>query len=634
PVATNLNSSLENNISNARNINTTLADTTEKSKVAATDAIEKKSQLEKSITKAKEFIDGLDGSQNIPSIRMELTELQNGLKSNQALEYSGSYISANDTLEGRTEGMRIKGRTLNNLIKGGKGIFVIDKNENQNIRIYTFKVNHNLVRGKKYVGYIQVNSMENVTSGLRIYGWSSKTGVDGGYFTCAKSVGVVKFKWNTSVFPENAGEIDNLYLYVEGNEFNNGAKLTFSNFMLFEEGTDLTYIDEYFEGLKSFGEAEKEGDKYKITILSYGKNLCDFQKSKLHGSLNAYITEKNGEFSYSVGIDDKVGWFAETDNIKIHEGNYTISIEVKANLSSGAQKFWYGVYLYDVNGTYLGYRGTYVNTTNNYNRYNLPVDIPPNTSFCKFRVYNYSNIAGTITFKNPQLEEGTVATLYEPYKCDKKDILIKEPLKDDDVLYEDNGKVKVYRPTKQYTFTGNERMELSGSQPQSGNYLRIWIRANEMENLKEYTGVNIICNNLPSEYVNNPEEKEGVYVSNGIDIQISKSKLSNPTIEGFKAWLKANPTTIVYQLATPTVEIVENCVDIDLDTFQDKTYFSIENSIKGTLDFKVPSNIASIVQNTAREVNNIWDVINNLLVPSIVKANGNLAMLKLNNNLN
>ncbi|MGU8944669.1 BppU family phage baseplate upper protein, partial [Clostridium perfringens] len=189
----------------------------------------------------------------------------------------------------------------------------------------------------------------------------------------------------------------------------------------------------------------------------------------------------------------------------------------------------------------------------------------------------------------------------------------KEPLKDDDVLYEDNGKVKVYRPTKQYTFTGNERMELSGSQPQSGNYLRIWIRANEMENLKEYTGVNIICNNLPSEYVNNPEEKEGVYVSNGIDIQISKSKLSNPTIEGFKAWLKANPTTIVYQLATPTVEIVENCVDIDLDTFQDKTYFSIENSIKGTLDFKVPSNIASIVQNTAREVNNIWDVINNLL---------------------
>ncbi|XZI53215.1 BppU family phage baseplate upper protein (plasmid) [Clostridium perfringens] len=52
PVATNLNSSLESNISDASNINTTLADTTEKSKVAATDAIEKKSQLEKIYNKS------------------------------------------------------------------------------------------------------------------------------------------------------------------------------------------------------------------------------------------------------------------------------------------------------------------------------------------------------------------------------------------------------------------------------------------------------------------------------------------------------------------------------------------------------------------------------------------------------
>ncbi|MDU3545763.1 MAG: hypothetical protein E7F82_23755, partial [Escherichia coli] len=112
-----------------------------------------------------------------------------------------------------------------------------------------------------------------------------------------------------------------------------------------------------------------------------------------------------------------------------------------------------------------------------------------------------------------------------------------------------------------------------------------------------------------------------------------KSALATPDIEGFRAWLKANPTTIVYQLATPTVEIVENCVDIDLDTYQEKTYFNILNSLPGTLDFKVPSNIGSSLQNLAKEVNNIWDVINNLLVPSIVKANGNLAMIKLNNNL-
>ncbi|MGU8478829.1 BppU family phage baseplate upper protein, partial [Clostridium perfringens] len=134
--------------------------------------------------------------------------------------------------------------------------------------------------------------------------------------------------------------------------------------------------------------------------------------------------------------------------------------------------------------------------------------------------------------------------------------------------------------------------------------------------------------------INNPKEKEGVYVSNGIDIQISKSKLSNPTIEGFKAWLKANPTTIVYQLATPVTEIVENCVDIDLDTYQEKTYFNILNSLPGTLDFKVPSNIGSLVQSNAKEINNINEFINNFILKALLEMNKDLATIKIKNGLN
>ncbi len=94
-----------------------------------------------------------------------------------------------------------------------------------------------------------------------------------------------------------------------------------------------------------------------------------------------------------------------------------------------------------------------------------------------------------------------------------------------------------------------------------------------------------------------------------------------------------NPVIVYYQLATPTIEIVENCVDIDLDTYQEKTYFNILNSLPGTLDFKVPSNIGSVVQNMAKEVNNIWDVINNLLVPSILDVNKKVALATIKNNL-
>ncbi|HAT4350192.1 TPA: BppU family phage baseplate upper protein [Clostridium perfringens] len=632
PVARQLNSDLENqnrilneNIDRSNGVNNTLITTTEQSKVAATDAIEKKGQLEKSITKAKEFIDGLDGSQNIPGIRMELTELQNGLKSNQALGYEGSSIVANETLEGRTEGMRIKGRSLLNLIKDGKGTFVIDKNKNQDMRIYTFKLNHNLVRGKKYVGYIQVNSMENVTSGLRIYGWSSKTGVNGGYFTCANNVGVVKFKWNTSVFPENVGEIDNLYLYVEGNEFNNGAKLTFSNFMLFEEGTDLTYIDEYFEGLKSFGEAEKEGDKYKISILSHGKNLLNPSLGKpSHGGIT--ITRKNDTITLSGNASSLNNWSG---------------LEIPVYMTKGT---WYFKYKAEGNG-FL--RANFIDAQT---RVSISGDITlPLGKVIKndkdrnvlVKIFLKGDTGtGEITNKywDMQLEEGTKATPYEPYKCDKKDILISAPLRENDIMYEDNGQVKVNRESGQYTFTGNENIILDNSL----NTDKTLFFYCPIENVSPKGVYHGYCNTIPFYKTNKRGEiytnkSEGCFAGDGINknIQffIDKSKLTTPNVEGFKAWLKANPTTVVYQLSTPVTEIVDNCVDIDLDTYQEKTYFNILNSLPGTLDFKVPSNIGSVVQNMAKEVNNIWDVINNLLVPGLIDVNKTVAMATIKNNL-
>ncbi|EHK2337340.1 BppU family phage baseplate upper protein [Clostridium perfringens] len=613
PVARQLNSDLENqnrilneNIDRSNGVNNTLITTTEQSKVAATDAIEKKGQLEKSITKAKEFIDGLDGSQNIPGIRMELTELQNGLKSNQVLSYEGSSIVANETLEGRTEGMRIKGRSLLNLIKDGKGTFVIDKNKNQDMRIYTFKLNHNLVRGKKYVGYIQVNSMENVTSGLRIYGWSSKTGVNGGYFTCANNVGVVKFKWNTSVFPENVGEIDNLYLYVEGNEFNNGAKLTFSNFMLFEEGTDLTYIDEYFEGLKSFGEAEKEGDKYKISILSHSENLFNYK--------TMYSTDWVTGDGKIINSGDGKYYSIKVPIFKTGVKYYIKSDVLNRNV----------IAFLDENNKIL--KAEVVSLKN-------PIETPTTPYGTKY-ILAYLNANG---YDN-DISNGIVVSLdktisYASYKDpNKKDILIKEPLKEREYIYEDNGQVKVYRPTKQYTFTGNETSIIKWATVKDENFIGFCITNDDIPNLTSKRSL-VVCNNFPS--VDGVITKRNMYIAaNSVNICIEKSALATPDIEGFRAWLKANPTTIVYQLAEPTVEIVENCVDIDLDTYQEKTYFNILNSIPGSLDFKVPSNIGSLVQSNAKEINNINEFINNFILKALLEMNKDLAAIKIKNGLN
>ncbi|MDU5039173.1 MAG: BppU family phage baseplate upper protein [Clostridium perfringens] len=645
PVATNLNSSLESNISNARNINTTLADTTEKSKVAATDAIEKKSQLEKSITKAKEFIDGLDGSQNIPGIRMELTELQNGLKSNQALEYSGSSISANDTLEGRTEGMRIKGKTLLNIHSKSNYSFATSIPQEN----YTLSEGQNFceVTIKKYPSssYYYINAgtinfdllkpnqkytlLAKATDGLY------PSVMTGGYEFPLTSGGT-SFKNGVATMTTNnlvngsKGQI--LYINLNG-----GAtyKQELRDVMIFEG--DLSIIPcSYFEGIKSFGEAEQEGDKYKISILSSGKNFFKSYKSKSKGNTSIFNIEND---NVTIGTNQSPSWTNASINYgKLKIGSkYTVSCE---GFSGGVgDKVLFAVKKYkgrdevgaygDINKNSLSLTFTVVDDADIVLRFFVNNTTPINTPT-------------SITYNNIQIVEG-IKTNYAPSIIDKKDILISAPLRSvydvQDIMYEDNGQVKVNRVIGEHLVTGDENFitELRN------DYLYGYFT---LEGSKAGSRLEAICNQF--KYIDglwnkdnlNVQGKEGFDLSgsNSLSFQLPISKLETADTSGLKKYFKNlynsnNPVIVYYQLATPTIEIVENCVDIDLDTYQEKTYFNILNSLPGTLDFKVPSNIGSSLQNLAKEVNNIWDVINNLLVPSIVKANGNIAMIKLNNNL-
>ena len=243
---------------------------------------------------------------------------------------------------------------------------------------------------------------------------------------------------------------------------------------------------------------------------------------------------------------------------------------------------------------------------------------------------------------NIQFEESSNPTPYEHYKENKKDILIKEPLKEREYIYEDNGQVKVCRKSYEYTLNGENEDWIVWTNS-TGDTVNAYVYFNRMTpNLSGIVKPNSSNTNdrLPANQGGYLSTKEGFKItSEYFAISIHKSKLgvtnvndpNNSTL--IKKWLKENPITMICQLATPTIEIVENCVDIDLDTFQDKTYFNILNSLPGTLDFKVPSNIGSVVQNMAKEVNNIWDVINNLLVPGILDVNKKVALATIKNNL-
>lgn len=493
--------------------------------------------------------------------KIEVSFLQQEDKENYVIE---------NTVDGMTTDMVVKGKTLQNLIKDGKGTFVVDKSKNQDMRIYTFKVNHNLVRGKKYAGYIEVDSMENTPSGLRIYGWSSKTGVSGGYFTCTNKVGVVKFKWNTSVFPENVGEIDTVYLYVEGNEFNNGAKTTFSDFMLFEEGTDLTNIDEYFEGIKSFGQQED-----KISILSSGRNLIDDS------------IKSNTEIDYETGFEKPSHLIVTTGFTPFFVNTKRLYAQVTIDDVKSTPTFrWYDENKKYINGNTIDN----IPTNARYVRMRVLSSIPINPNDCKFLLIDNSD-------KNLS---------YEPYKSNKKDILLSELGFDEGLRgllsVEDelnSNKKKAIKRIDKYKFTGEE--EIYTEETIAENNMKFVIVTNR-------TGVKPSGSVISDNFIKGNDTVSNsvrLATNNKVIINIDKAKLSEPSVEGFKTWLKANPTTIYYELAEP----IETPLDesIALKVYNEKTYVNFENAISGTSSFKVPVDTVLALSNLTDGIRNKTD---------------------------
>lgn len=613
-----LNSELIKNVESAKTANNELIATNN-------DAKAKKTDLDNSLEEAKKYISGLDGSKNPVQMQLDIDMLKNGLKSNQALAYKGSSISANDTLEGRTEGMRIGGRTLVNISPKGISDCSSISAFNHNYQEVKVEQGDGFVKctqplAKKYniLGYDNVNMLKTNTYYLHMAYVEILNNPSNdtcefqlGNFDIFKTIKISQGKGIVAALTKThsnlSGGNSKWISLMLGNLNSAGENRSFKVFNIAtyeisekEASLEIESLIKLYpikcNGMKSFGESEREDDKYKISILSTGKNIY------------------NGEDLYIYKPEEKWRVIEVSNTPKFELGkSYKVSYKT-------TEKVILKIIL------------TYQNGEDAYSSSESPLIVAKDKGqVTKLRFYIEESDYSTnkkFVITNIQIEEGTKPTSYEHYKENKKDVLISTPLEENDIMYEDNGQVKISRNAHKYKLTGDENWFVYDL---AENIRQFYIQPLEHLAVNNRDAINCISSTLPScKYNDRTNLVNHIYCNTNL-LAILKPK--STTLEEFKSWLKANPTTIVYQLATPTVEIVENCIDIDLDTYQEKTYFNILNSLPGTLDFKVPSNIGSVVQNMAKEVNNIWDVINNLLVPSIVKANGNLAMIKLNNNL-
>lgn len=487
--ADNKKKELENTINEADTINGTLRETIEEAKVKSEEATSKNTELKTTLDKTLDVINNLDESQNLPKIRSDLTEVQNGLKLNQALSYTGYSIEAENTLSARTENMIIKGITLQNLL----------------YYIEPFTLEHD-VNYSTGAFYIKIDSKLNFRIIPKIIGDSSKVRLSylaassfnsGDYFT----------KNYTDIF--SRGNLDYISFMVRGRDDRDdkrfaGVVVTIQDILMLNMniGTPPFNPPNYFTGVKSFGEEEKEGDKYKITLVSHNEDNTEHERKEI--LLQAPLR----------GFDENI--------------------------------------------------------------------------------------------------------------CD--------------VLYEDKGQVKVNRVMEEYTFTGDENWQMLGQYDYRKNSIIFY--TDSLDGIIN-PGSKFISNNFIysiDPILNADYSGIGTFVLDGkeyfgIRVNIKKSNYRINNLESLKKWLKTNKTTIIYQALNPKIEIVDNCIDIDLDTYSGKTYFKIENNLPGLLDFKVPSNMASIVQANSKAINELYDLINKLLVPGLLDTKKAVALKAIKNNL-
>ena len=128
-------------------------------------------------------------------------------------------------------------------------------------------------------------------------------------------------------------------------------------------------------------------------------------------------------------------------------------------------------------------------------------------------------------------------------------------------------------------------------------------------------------------------EFENICASNSrsrtLSITISKTKLNNTnTISAFKQWLSNNPVTVCYELETP-VETKLNIKNLDLEVYKDTTYITTDNTIQPTLSFKVPSNLGGIIQTNSQNINELYKLIDEVIIPQLINNSADIEVLKL-----
>lgn len=476
----------------------------------------------------------------------------------ELLGYESSIMKCDSTYSGLTSDLEIKGRTLQNLLLDNT--FENTTTVDGGWKATRLNIAFDLKANTDYLLIYTVSKNSNNYSlniGGKIDNAFSVMGLD-------SSIGTHKviIKTYSYITDKKMNKLFFQYLNTIAGEI----KVT--NIMLLEYSINLESLPiEYFEGIKSVGEQEKIGDKYKVGIKSYGKNLLDIEKFKNVENHNNVPKTELATFNKCFLIKNT------KPNTK-----YTIC---RTSSAVGT-----------VNVSILNSDGSRASLTSGTSTNRTIETSSDGLLYIAIQSVTQERITTALSESGELwLEEGAIPTPYEPYQSDTKYLLVDEPLRSllngvSDTI--DELGVETKRVGK-IILDGSENWGFSVEQE---NTIRFYISNRTGKTSFGY------CDTLTYRASGMPHgDYEYILINpTNIFINIAKSKLTTQDVEGVKNWLQTNNTTLIYELAEPIV--INHNKNLNLKTYEGTTYISSENTLKANISCKVPSNVQAVLQDT------------------------------------
>ena len=340
----------------------------------------------------------------------------------------------------------------------------------------------------------------------------------------------------------------------------------------------------FFEGLKSVGQ-----DTDEIEILSQNKNLF----SHIVAKANTTTSSDGQSVDLKFDVENKDTYFlVKTNKPLITGGSYTISFDVSGlgdNDSLELCVLKQGINIINIQNGRCSKSFKFEEYYGNGDSGFFLDDI---TKLCNSRV----------VLSNFQLEEGSSVSPYVPHFSNKKEILYYNPITQawekpvlrewDSIEKHSDGKYYYHKSSGEVVLNGSENWQKSSTS--YANTVAFYVP------VKGYDGQDgetlLICDRLKfSRYT---LDEQGISANAGnrdiIRIKLNKNVLDDESVMSCKAWLQANPTTVVYPLAQ---EEVYECTNLDLITYSGETNLIVNSgAIQPRITLKVLSNVSNVVK--------------------------------------